>query len=309
MVKKLLCSAVAGVAAGLFSVAQAGTISFAFDPDGAGAAYAPIQNVTLIDQAPGNALAVGGVTAIQSYLGGGSDTGFTLYYQANLSVLKSGNNIVFANGLAGAPTFTFAAAFGETVQSAAGLPGNASFGLDLSNPVNYFRMYASPAVGNDLTGAGFAVGTIILEGTITAMNSSSFTLTSAAPGTPLDGNGSNDWPGTTTVVGSGATDLTVTITSFDADYFPNLSASNLYFSFFNTSQVTPFAQTDPSRQVLGNPSNVGAVNGLSGPDFLFQADANQSLVAEIPEPGIMPLLALGLIATGFAVRRRSATRK
>lgn len=306
MFKKLWFSAAAGVAAGLVSVAQAGTISFAFDPDGAGGTYSPISGVTLIDQAPGNALAVGGVSAIQSYLTGGSDTGFTLYYQANLFGLKAGNTVVYANGFpAGAPTFTFAAAFGETVQSATGVPGNATFGLDLSNPVNYFRMYAS-APGNDLTGAGFGTGTVILEGTISALNSSSFTLTNSNPGTPLDGNGNNDWPGTETVVGSGATDLTVTITDFDSNYFPDLSTDNFYFSFFNTSQVTPFSQTDPSRSVLGQAPNVGLRNGESGPDFLFQADANQSLVAAVPEPNVLPLLAIGLIGAGMIARRRNA---
>lgn len=302
MLKKVWLATAASVAAGAFSVAQASTISFAFDPDGAGAAAA-IPNVTTIDQAPGNALAVGGVTAIQNFLSGSGDTGFTLYYQANLSVLKSGDNLVYANQLSG-NTFTFAAAFGETVVGATGVPGNAQFALDLTNPVNYFRMYDSTGVASDLNGTGFTTGNVILEGTITAMNSSSYTLVSADP-VALDGFGDDNYPGITTVTGSGATDLTVSITGFDSDYFPSLSSDQLYFSFFNTSQVTPYAQTNPSASVLGIAPNIGGLNGVSGPDFLFQADANQSLVSE---PGVLPLLAFGLIGAGMIARRRNAAK-
>ena len=49
---------------------------FTFDPTGGGAGTA---NLALIDQAPGSALAEGGVTAINNFLAGSGNTNFTLH--------------------------------------------------------------------------------------------------------------------------------------------------------------------------------------------------------------------------------------
>jgi len=52
---------------------------------------------------------------------------------------------------------------------------------------------------------------------------------------------------------------------------------------------------------------LGDVNGLDGPDFIFQADANQSFdLIAIPEPVTASLSLLGLGALGMAIRRRRA---
>jgi len=71
---------------------------------------------------------------------------------------------------------------------------------------------------------------------------------------------------------------------------------------FNTSLTTPFKQQSPSAmftdQAGGGPPNVmaktGSINGVTGPDFQFQADPNLSFViAAIPEPPGFVLASLG----------------
>src|SRR3569832_807739 len=152
------------VLAALGVSASAHATLFSFDPDGAGGG-APIAGAATIDQAPGSAIAVGGVTAIYNFLAGSGSTGFTLYYQANLnSIQDSASNNLFSNGTGG-QYFTFVAGFGETVTGAGTIGGTAvaTFAHDPSNPVNFFTMYATTGLGNNLTVTGF-VGTPILTG-------------------------------------------------------------------------------------------------------------------------------------------------
>ena len=98
------------------------------------------------------------------------------------------------------------------------------------------------------------------------------------------------------------------------------------FTFFNTSQVVPYKQIDPSALFSTNGStanygsagtaNIGTMNGglsdgscpvgfTCGPDFMFQADANQSFITRaVPEPVSVGLLGLGLAAIGVVGRAR-----
>src|SRR3569832_735299 len=149
------------VLAALGVSASAHASLFSFDPDGAGAG-APIACAATSDQAPGSALAGCGVTAINNIISGAGSTGFTLYYQANLNSIQDATGLnVFSNGTGGL-NFNFEAGFGETCTSAAGC---ATFAHDPTNPVNFFTMYATTGLGNNLTGTGF-VGTPILRGTV-----------------------------------------------------------------------------------------------------------------------------------------------
>jgi hypothetical protein len=176
-------------------------------------------------------------------------------------------------------------------------------------------MYRTAAPGDNLTGLGFTTGTPILQGVINATNfSSNFSESTASRTSPVtfDQFGANNYGGVTSVVGTGASSFSATITFFDANYFPDFSAATILLSFFNTSQVTPFAQVDPSARFSSNGTangdvvaNRGAVNGVTGPDFQFQADANTSFqVAAIPEPQTYALMLGGLGFIGFLVRRR-----
>jgi len=317
----------------------AAPVTLQFDPTGAGNTTGAAVTVAMIDQTVGSALAVGGNTAVQNFLAnkvdlGTRDTGFTLYYQANLGTMSDGASLapVFTNGNGG-NYFTFVAGFGEKVAGAEGYPGTSSFVLDSSNPVNYFQMYANSG-GNNLTGEGFASGTLILSGTLTSVDTSNFQITNTNP-VSLDQFGTNNWltsglGGTnqTTVTGAGTSDFSIQISFADPDYFVDAasltSGGEILWSFFNNSQVDPFRQADPS-QCFSTPGStcesgggivsvgtLGAINGnlnptagTIGPNFMFQADGNQSFATqEVPEPASIALIGLGLSLIGFFNRRR-----
>jgi hypothetical protein len=281
------------------------TTAITFDPT---ATPGPAGNLTIttLDQAPGNALAVG---VNQS---SNANTAFTLYYQANLQAAQNGSSLVFANGTGG-NFFTFVAGFGESIASNTVLSPTQrilTFNFDASNPNNFYRMYATPGAGNDLAGTGFqGASAPILTGHFVATNySSSFLINGPADPTtnPLDQFGPNNYAATSTVNGSGATAITLVIDSFNANYFPSLVVGATS-SLINTSQILAFSQIDPSALftnqaggTLAGVSSVGPVNGL-GANTQFQADANQAFT--VPEPLPTALIGMGLVAMGLARRR------
>jgi len=297
------------------STSAQAVVQFTFDPTGTAGAAGDISNVVIIDQAPGSAYAEGGVAAIQNFAAGGTNTSFTLYYQANLSAMQGGDTSnLFSNG-AGGNYFTFVAGFGEKVLSV-GANQSATFGFDSSNSTNFFKMYATNTLGNNLTGVGFATGTEILSGHIGSIASSNFTVSSTTP-TNLDQsfNGDN-WAGQKTVTGSGTTDINLIIDTLDNAYFPTLDTlDSIILAFFNTSQVDPFKTVDPSKCFntasgtcdagtgLLSVGTLGDLNGATGPSFEFQADGNT--VISVPEPGSIALVGLGLLLAGFRRRRAS----
>jgi len=307
--KQFALHSIAAAVLALPALAFAQTTPFTFDPTGTPGAVGDITGLGALDQSPGNALSVGGVAT-----GAGGQA--NLLYQANLGTLNNtAGNPVFLNGTGG-NFFTFVAGFRETFTSitTGGGTTTATFALAAGAP-NFFIMYATAAPGNNLTGLGFTTGTPILMGTINSTNfSSSFTESLASIASPVtfDQFNANNYPGVTTVIGTGASSFNATITSFNANYFPTLNATSLTLAFFNTSQVTPFLQVDPSALFSSNgvangnvAANRGTVNGVTGPDFQFQADANTSFqVAAIPEPETYALMLGGLGLIGFVVGRR-----
>ena len=310
-VKQTLAAGV--IAAATFALpAQADLITF--DPTGTAGATGDIAGVALFDWAPGSALAVG-VNSPTGITGS-----FTTYFQANLGTVQAPSTAaLFTNG-DGGNYFTAVAGFGETVLTCNNVGGfctNATFGLDTTNPTNFFDIFAVSGTADNLTGDGFT-GTAILTGTVVSTGfSSNFALSSTDP-VPLDQSpNGNQWPGTNTVSGTGASDITVMVTYADPNYFPDLTAGSIItFSAFNTSQILPFKQVDPSQCMSDGttdcaiPSLVGTFNGAptvagGGPDVLFQADANQSFtVARVPEPGTITLLGAGLIGLALLTRRQ-----
>jgi len=290
-----------------------------FDPDGPGPN--PSQTIGGLDFAVGNALAQNGVTAIRS----GPGSTFQLYYQATLAGVINTSGITITppglNGNAGAPAFeiTVVASATEVVTSVG--TNTASFALaPVQSPTSFVELWFDSAVNaNNLVGTGFNNGTRILLGSPSALfpSSGNFTLSTDASGglviQNFDQFGANNYPGITSVVGSGSALVGAGIASFNSAFFntPVFAAS------FNTSNITPFLQTDPSAMFAGLPGGVppaivpmlGVVNGVVGPDFQFQADANMSF-STVPEPTSITLLAIGLFGTlgraALRSRKRSA---
>jgi hypothetical protein len=302
-----------GVAAG---VAQADL--FSFDPTGGGSTA--INTAAIVDESPGNLLAVG-ITPLSP---ASVSTQFTSFYQANLNAIQDSNTLnLFSNGTGG-NFFTFFAQIPEHVQSVSPDLTSASFDLGTTGP-NIFQMFATNALGDNLAGTGFNTGTSILSAHAISVNSSfkvdTSPSTSCPTGVDPDGAGpaptvytgnldqstnNNQWGSTQTLCGTGGTSITLVVDSANAGYFPDLFAgATLVLHFTNANLNDPFTTVDPSRLFGSTATNIGALNGVSGPDFLFLADANGSFVrTTVPEPGSLALLGLGLAGFGFFTYKR-----
>jgi len=207
--KRYLMIGVIGLALAWAAPAMATNI-VTFDPTGTAGPGGDI-TIDRLDQAPGNAIALG--ASATSTVG----TNFRLLYQSNLGTAQLANVNVYSNGGLG-HFFTFVAGFGETVtQSSGGASPLLAFGFNAADPVNFFKMYNNTvAPGSNLAGTGFTAGNQILSGHIVGANfiSNFQVVTPSQSPNPLDQSpNGNQYPGVNTVNGAGASTITVVIDS------------------------------------------------------------------------------------------------
>jgi hypothetical protein len=321
---------------GISLVSPAGADTILFNPNG-GAGGPGTLAVATFDEKVDNALGVGAVAAINATPIGGTSTRFEVDYQASMIALvgADGHTLAAPGTIIGGVVtnqITIIAHFFETatVTSATSV----SINTNTSQAGSFMEIYSSPApTANDLFGTGFRDGNLILKavGNAGSPGSGSFSNTGPANAQQFDQFGANNYPGVTSVVGSGGgTALTFRVTDFASNYF--ITPVTSYTFLFNTSNVTPFNEADPSfmfyslpdtggalgaagRPVSGSPGpspnvtpNIGTINGLNGMDFQLQSDANSTFAA-IPEPSsiVMTMTGFGVVSLATLRARRRRT--
>ncbi len=300
MNKAAVLAVTLATALGSATVVSADNISF--DPDGGGA-LAPV-TIDLFDVAPGNSLTLNTTGLSQP----GLQT--TVLFQSNMTAAQLGEDIQAANNVGGADAFKFLAGLPVELTANNGATLQFEYG---AGDTNFFRIYAGDDPGNNLTGANFPAGgdTLILEGSWIndALFGASFTVSDPNGGN-LDQFGVNDWGAVQSVQGDGGFSGRIGISFADPTYFPNLAIGSTIF-VATSQQHLPYNQANPSRCLTNGvaacavASNVGDHNGLTGPNTLLQTDASFSFnTVPVPEPTMMVLFGIGLLAAGYASRRR-----
>lgn len=254
------------------------------DPDGPGPMQP--QSTATIDWQVGNMLIPAGISNLQV-----GDRVRALL-QMRLNVLLDGN---------GAPLpfppdkeWTYVASVPLKVSSVATDPstGNRFIQWEFdaneapANPdyKNFIEIWADDVRNShDLNGTGFNDGKLILMGIVTNVSQ----LATVLPAEQLlDQFVGDNHAGQKTLQINGSQSITINVVYPDVDYFPDFDLTKIdtVISWFNSSNVTPYKQTNPSYIFAGDASgaapnvvpSLGTVNGLSGPDLQAQADPNQS---------------------------------
>lgn len=338
------------MALGSLTASAWGSTTLDFNPTGGGLGgttnFGPL-TIGSVDPIPGSALAL---NFNQPVAGGGFQLPavgqtFDLLYQANVgNLLDVNGNAVFGYGTSGnTGQLTVVARLTEVLDSISAAV--ATFHSAGGGVINYY--FNPTRAANALHGTDFAPGTPgntlaagtyipVYTGTFRAGDGGNFSadLTKL---TPLDNFAPNSYNGTggsanlQSFQGQGGTNLSVQTTSLDGAFFTNAPPAGLLVQLLNTSNNLPFNQTDPSSQMWDGTIAAGAVNdgfnagqastlsnpqGVvppTGPNVLFQADANASFTS-VPEPGTISmamtgigLASLGGLRTYWRRRHRSKT--
>lgn len=278
----------------LAGTGHAATQAFEFDPDGPGP-EAPI-TVNSLDWLPGSSLSVGSVPLPVAPASAASTA---LAHNKLGNFLNSNGQAILGTGLNSAYELTMVTSIPEIGTSSG---STAYFGFDSTGSPNFFELYWDPSKDSSaLAGTGYNNGTLILSGIVTSA-SSTFLVTSTTP-TNFDQFGSDNYPAIDTVSGNGGGQIAVAVTFANPSFFPSQLPETL---LFNTSQITSYKQTDPSALFTASAGGaapaqvpaIGPVNGASGPDFQFQADANMALTLQPIVTGACRMTGGGVTADG-----------
>ena len=320
-----------------FSVPTASAALIDFDWQGNGSEV--ISNVASLDWTPGSSYTLGGTG---STLTNGDRLDTYLHGSLGSFLDQNGRPINVNYGLNTNYEVTFTAGFREEVFGITNVVNPVTGQLtqilnfvSVDDPFNFFEIYVDDTPDADaLSGTGFNDGIRIASGTVAAGGGGNITSAFVFSGDPndpistdpanyplMDQFGPDNWAGVRTNSGFGGSIFSA-ISDFVDDSFmlPLDENGNVWDGIrfdlsFNSSQIVPFNETNPSREffdkdgtsVLADP---GTINGINGAGVLLQVDGNSSFTTDpsvVPLPPSIFLFLSGLLGYTLIGRRKSVS--